>query len=418
MQNNNKKQQLCMLIAASFLFTNLAFAQPAYANGFTDTVASYWDSFTSWVSGFWSDDSSSGSVAESYYADESSTESVAGSATDSESLVQEIESNNGVLPANAHIKAKKKQSDGSWRVAISYEGENNKKVDIVVNLNEAGVFSPLRLAEDEMQKEYDALLSGNEMSSAEVQEADTVMHDISLLSKTLKEDYGLSGKTLAATAAGATALGGLYLAGVGAKAKRKEELEEAVEKEVATNGVSRYYAPVDMNTVYNSLAKMPNTSSDCDPAMYSAVANCISSTTNLWQGESLQKLASYIITTANKYNLNPLVITAQLKQESGFNPLAGSSAGACGIAQFIPSTAASFGIDPWDVEQAIEGQCKYMSSLMSNFNNDYTLALAGYNAGGGAVERYGGIPPYSETQHYVKNIAAMVDNMADDYKNA
>ena len=418
MQNNNKKQQLCMLIAASFLFTNLAFAQPAYANGFTDTVASYWDSFTSWVSGFWSDDSSSGSVAESYYADESSTESVAGSATDSESLVQEIESNNGVLPANAHIKAKKKQSDGSWRVAISYEGENNKKVDIVVNLNEAGVFSPLRLAEDEMQKEYDALLSGNEMSSAEVQEADTVMHDISLLSKTLKEDYGLSGKTLAATAAGATALGGLYLAGAGAKAKRKEELEEAVEKEVATNGVSRYYAPVDMNTVYSSLAKMTNTSLACDPAMYSAVANCISSTTNLWQGESLQKLASYIITTANKYNLNPMVITAQLKQESGFNPLAGSSAGACGIAQFIPSTAASFGIDPWDVEQAIEGQCKYMSSLMSNFNNDYTLALAGYNAGGGAVERYGGIPPYSETQHYVKNIAAMVDNMADDYKNA
>ena len=418
MKNNNKKQQLCMLIAASFLFTNLAFAQPAYANGFTDTVSSYWDSFTSWVSGFWSDNSSSGSVAESYYADESSTESVAGSATDSETLVQEIESNHGVLPANAHVKAKKKQSDGSWRVAISYEGENDKKVDIVVNLNEAGVFSPLRLAEDEMQKEYDALLSGNEMSAAEVEEADTVMHDISLLSKTLKEDYGLSGKTLAATAAGATALGGLYLAGVGAKAKRKEELEEAVAKEVATNGVSRYYAPVDMNTVYNSLAKMPNTSSDCDPAMYSAVANCISSTTNLWQGESLQKLASYIITTANKYNLNPMVITAQLKQESGFNPLAGSSAGACGIAQFIPSTAESLGIDPWNVEQAIEGQCKYMSSLMSNFGNDYTLALAGYNAGGGAVERYGGIPPYSETQHYVKNIAAMVDNMADDYKNA
>lgn len=412
-----KKQQLCMLIAASFLFTNLAFAQPAYANGFTDTVSSYWDSFTSWVSGFWSDDESS-SPAESYNADESSTESVAGSATDSETLVQEIESNHGVLPANAHVKAKKKQSDGSWRVAISYEGDNEKKVDIVVNLSEAGVFSPLHLAEDDMQKEYDDLISGNEMSASEVEEADTVMHDISLLSKTLKDDYGLSGKTLAATAAGATALGGLYLAGMGAKGRKKEELEESVEKEVSSSGVSRYYAPVDMNTVYSSLANMPNTSSSCDPAMYSAVANCISSTTNLWQGESLQKLASYIITTAQKYNLNPMVITAQLKQESGFNPLAGSSAGACGIAQFIPSTAESFGIDPWNVEQAIDGQCRYMADLMNNFGNDYTLALAGYNAGGGAVQRYGGIPPYSETQHYVKNIAAVVGNMTDDYKNA
>ena len=88
-----------------------------------------------------------------------------------------------------------------------------------------------------------------------------------------------------------------------------------------------------------------------------------------------------------------MVICAQLKQESCFNPSAGSSAGAVGIAQFMPETASSLGINPLDVEDAINGQCQYMKSLMNSFG-DYSLALAGYNAGGGAVEQYGGIPPY------------------------
>ena len=147
------------------------------------------------------------------------------------------------------------------------------------------------------------------------------------------------------------------------------------------------------------------------------IENFIAGTTSYWQGDSLDSLASCIITKAEKYELNPLVICAQLNQESGFTPTSSSSAGAVGIAQFMPETAASLGINPLDVEDAIEGQCKYMKSLMDSFG-DYSLALAGYNAGGGAVQEYGGIPPYGETQAYVAKISSVISDLTNDYNHA
>ena len=149
--------------------------------------------------------------------------------------------------------------------------------------------------------------------------------------------------------------------------------------------------------------------------MFSVVKNYIlENNSKDWDSQTVNGLASCIIDNAKKYNVSALAIVAQLKAESNFNPAVTSYAGACGIAQFMPSTAQGFGINPWDVGEAIDGQCQYMSNLMKTFG-DYSLAWAGYNAGGGAVQQYGGIPPYSETQNYVSKLSSIVGDLTQKY---
>lgn len=102
------------------------------------------------------------------------------------------------------------------------------------------------------------------------------------------------------------------------------------------------------------------------------------------------------------------LIAAVAKQESGFDPRAVSPAGAQGIMQLMPGTAAGLGVkNSFDPAQAIDGGARLLASLLDRFGRA-DLALAGYNAGPGAVLRYGGVPPYAETQNYVKNVLAMV----------
>lgn len=106
------------------------------------------------------------------------------------------------------------------------------------------------------------------------------------------------------------------------------------------------------------------------------------------------------------HNIPTMVLSALIKQESGFNVNAQSPVGAQGIAQFMPDTAKGRNVNPWDPSSAINGAAKYLADGMKKFGK-IDLALAAYNAGSGAVMKYGGIPPYKETQNYVKNILGM-----------
>ena len=116
-----------------------------------------------------------------------------------------------------------------------------------------------------------------------------------------------------------------------------------------------------------------------------------------------------IARAALRWNVPMNVLAAQLYAESGFNPFASSPAGAEGIAQFMPGTADAYGLDnPFDPIEAIDAQAHLMSDLLRQFDGKVALALAGYNAGAGAVERYGGIPPFAETRAYVTKILGLL----------
>lgn len=132
---------------------------------------------------------------------------------------------------------------------------------------------------------------------------------------------------------------------------------------------------------------------------------------NEGQGSGKQKASVYtgayafeINAAAIKYGLSPFLIAAVIKVESGFNPNAASGAGAVGLMQLMPATAKELGVsDRKNPQQSIEGGSKYLAQQLRAFGS-VELALAAYNAGAGNVRKYGGIPPFKETQNYVKKV--------------
>ncbi len=121
--------------------------------------------------------------------------------------------------------------------------------------------------------------------------------------------------------------------------------------------------------------------------------------------ELMPRINAAIETYSKAYGLDPKLIRAVIKEESGFQPFALSTSGAMGLMQLMPGTAAGLGVtDAYNIEQNILGGTQYLYYQLKDFDGDLSLALAAYNAGPNAVKQYGGIPPYEQTQRYVKKV--------------
>jgi len=124
---------------------------------------------------------------------------------------------------------------------------------------------------------------------------------------------------------------------------------------------------------------------------------------------------NFIVESGKRNSVDPLLLYSIMHQESSFKTRAMSNKGARGLMQLMPPTAVRFGVtNIWDPKQNIEGGARYIRFLLDLFGNDVTLALAGYNAGEGAVMKYGNsVPPYSETQEYVRRIGRRYNLIRD-----
>ena len=116
------------------------------------------------------------------------------------------------------------------------------------------------------------------------------------------------------------------------------------------------------------------------------------------------ELARVIHSAAQKYAVDPKLVSAVAEVESGGDQNAVSPAGAVGVMQLMPDTAAGLGINPYDMKSNVEGGAKYLREMLDTFDGDVKKAVAAYNAGPNAVKAYGGVPPYAETQNYVTSV--------------
>ena len=203
---------------------------------------------------------------------------------------------------------------------------------------------------------------------------------------------------------------------------KSSAMQRAVQMQQQINSINSQWAPVSkvpqeqkaisdvqsFDKVLQSSAKakfgdlITNSSTRVDAKLYSNKASALSSESKI---DAKTKIKDIIFRAAQKHGVDEKLVNALVNQESGFNPNAKSKVGAMGLMQLMPATAKGLGVtNPMDPEQNVEGGVKYLKSMLDRYNGNIILALAAYNAGPGAVDKYDGVPPYKETQNYVKSI--------------
>ena len=201
---------------------------------------------------------------------------------------------------------------------------------------------------------------------------------------------------------------------------KSSAMQRAVQMNNYINTINSQWTPVEKQTEIQAPAKavqsfdsvlkktaqvkfgdlLTNPTTKVNANIYSAQA--VSSGDKISAKEQIKNMVSRI---AKKHGVDEKLVNALIKQESGFNPKAKSKVGAMGLMQLMPATAKGLGVtNPLDPEQNVDGGVRYLKSMLNRYNGNIILALAAYNAGPGAVDKYDGVPPYKETQNYVKSI--------------
>jgi soluble lytic murein transglycosylase-like protein len=205
----------------------------------------------------------------------------------------------------------------------------------------------------------------------------------------------------------AQALSGMS-AGELAVAQRVQQLQALIEsaRQVAAGGLLSTGSESSAGSVPATSTNFASALQAATTADAASVAGATGTYTPVAQGETAgAEYEALIDQAAARNGLDPAVLHGLIQQESGFDPSAASSAGASGLTQLMPGTASSMGVaNPLNPAESIEGGARYLGQLMTQFGGNTEDALAAYNAGPGAVEQYGGIPPYAETQSYVSKV--------------
>ena len=163
----------------------------------------------------------------------------------------------------------------------------------------------------------------------------------------------------------------------------------------------------------NSLTDVDEVYSNIEALQQANIKESVSAISNVTpikttdKADSKVQLKGLISQVCDKYGVDEKLVNALIKQESNYNPKAKSKAGAMGLMQLMPMTAKAMGVkDPYNTVQNLDGGVRYLKSMLEKYNGNVILALAAYNAGPAAVDKYSGVPPYKETQNYVRKILA------------